>query len=318
MNGKIQRLTALWLISLFVAACADEHDIVQPRIPSVIYPTIVHPADNQPTPDRITLGRLLFNDRRFSRDGAVSCASCHQEHLAFADASPVSVGSHGRPGRSNSPSIMYAGFEPMLLRGSTVPTLEMQVLVPIQEAVEFDMNIVELARLLSTDTTYSSLSNRAYNRPLDPWVLTRAISAYERSLPQFSSRFDLYMRGTVANVLSEQEVRGLNLFTKHCASCHEGLLFTNHDKIAITDSLSKHDPSLMPNTTTLKVPTLRNIQRTPPYLHDGSIISVEAVVRAYQAGTLAQQQLDVRGQSIQISDTEVTEIVNFLETLSDR
>lgn len=311
------RLLAPFAVGIVTAACENNTLVQQIPDQRVTYPSIHHPPDNQPTPERIELGKLLFNDVRLSSDGTVSCASCHRENHAFADQVSVSTGTHGRLGRSNAPSIVYAGFEPVLLRGSTVPTLEMQVLVPIQESVEFDRNILELVRVLQEDATYQNLSMIAYNRPFDAWVLTRAISNYERSLPQFNSRYDQFIANPLGKGLTEQELSGQRVFQAQCASCHSGILFTNHEGIRIPDSVTLNDPSLMPKTTTLKVPSLRNISRTWPYLHSGSVTSLQEVIDGYRKGAWVHCKIDERCRAITLSDADVQAITAFLETLSD-
>lgn len=310
-------ITILLLVLVLTIGCTGE-SVVEP-IPSTLqYPEVANPSDNVPTADRIELGRLLFNDRRMSADNTVSCASCHKEENAFADNTRVSTGVHGQAGRSNAPSIMYAAFEPRLLRGSTVPSLEMQVLVPIQESVEFNTNILDLVAQLSNDTTYMQLSWKAYGRALDAWVITRAISCFERSLPQFTSVFDTWNRGKQNDVLTTAQQRGYNVFKQQCAACHSGVLFTNHEPIAIPSDVALNDPSLMPGTTALKVPSLRNVSRTAPYMHHGSALTLHDVLVGYMNHTHAHSNTDARASSISITKDVIEDIEHFLMSLSDR
>ena len=311
-------ITILLLTLSLTVGCTGELVVEPNPSPPLSYPQVTYPSVNTPTAERIQLGKLLFNDRRMSADTTVSCASCHKAEHAFADNTRVSTGVHGMAGRSNAPSIMYAAFEPRLLRGSTVPSLEMQVLVPIQESVEFNTNIVALAAHLGKDTTYQRLSSNAYGRALDAWVITRAISCFERSLPQFTSTFDTWNRGKQASVLTTAQLRGYQTFKKQCASCHSGVLFTNHNAIAIPSTVTLNDPSLMPGTTTLKVPSLRNVLRTAPYMHDGSITTIRGVLDGYMNHAHAHSRTDVRTSSISITKEMIEDIEQFLTSLSDR
>lgn len=323
LRARLQQWrTVPWLITtavLFVFGC-EHGEVVATYTPYAVYPTPTYPPNNLPTAERIALGALLFNDKRLSADSSISCSSCHRETNAFADSVPFSIGVYNRIGSSNAPSILYAGFETSLLRGRTVPSLEMQVLVPIQEHAEFATNIVRLVELLANDTTYQRLSATAYQRHFDAWVLTRSIASFVRSLPRFTSRFDDAVRANTFTSFTVAELRGYQVFTGsgRCGSCHGGLLFTTHGLVTIADELSKPDPEQQRHPNGIKVPSLRNVALTAPYLHDGSVPSIHDVLTGYQHKTFVHTRTDRRLQGMEISANDVEDLEAFLNTLTDR
>ncbi|MBK8373091.1 MAG: cytochrome-c peroxidase [Saprospiraceae bacterium] len=156
------------------------------------------------------MGKKLFYDKRLSVDSTISCASCHKPSYAFADNTSMTSGVFGRQGVTNSPSLANVAYHPYYTREGGVPTLEMQVLVPVSEHNEFGFNIVEIAERLKNDTRYQEMSLKAYGRPLDPFVITRSISTFERSIISGDSKYDKYLKG--AATLSAEEFLGKELF----------------------------------------------------------------------------------------------------------
>ena len=151
---------------------------------------VVSPSGNPITAEKIELGRKLFFDKQLSSDGTVSCATCHLPQYAFSDQKSFSDGVDGRKTQRNSPSILNAGYLPTVMYDAHIKTLELQVIVPIQEHVEMDMNMLDLLKRLRAKEEYQLSAQRIYNRDFDAFVLTRSISAFERSLISQNSRFD--------------------------------------------------------------------------------------------------------------------------------
>ncbi|MBW7853587.1 MAG: c-type cytochrome [Chlorobi bacterium] len=304
------------IISLFllISACAP---LTQPEdpmqyLPVMTIPTLRHPPDNEPTPERLALGKLLFNSTLLSEGNDVSCASCHLENFAFADTTPVSRGTLGRVGTSNSPSIVYAAFEPGLLRAATVPTLEMHVLVPLQEENEFHMNILDVVDRFNANPDVQAMSLAAYDRPFDPWVLTRAISVFVRSLPAFSSKFDAAYQQKNFSEFSMAERRGIKLFygSAGCVQCHSDALFTNH--LVFSGPPSAAHRNRIQARTDIKVPSLRNVAVSPPYFHDGTAATLHAVLQQYKNGERYYVPTPKP-----LSDADIRDIEAFLTTLTD-
>jgi cytochrome c peroxidase len=251
------------------------------------FPEPVIPDDNQLTETRVELGRILFFDTRLSRDMSVSCASCQVQDLAFADGNTKSIGIEGRIGDRNSPTLANSAYLDRLFLDGGVPSLELQVLAPIKNENEMDFDILEAIDRLSGDDEIQELSNIAYDRDIDPFVVTRAIASYERTMISGNSSFDKYFFQEDNTALNELELLGWELFNNditHCSDCHSGFNFTNNsfENIGLYEVYSdpgreriSFDPG---DNGKFRVPTLRNVERTGPYMHDGSLETLEEVV----------------------------------------
>lgn len=315
---------------LFLHSCSEDLEIVASeeyqlmQIPDG-FPTIDFPLDNSFTNERWVLGKRLFNDKNLSLNNTISCASCHKSELAFSDDVTLSLGTHNSPGKSNAPTLTNIAYHPYFTRAGGVPTLEMQVLVPVQEHDEFDFNIVDLAGRLSKDSTYNDMAQSAYGRDIDPFVITRAIANYERSFISGNSSFDKYMHER-DNALSDEELNGMNLFFSNktnCSSCHSGFNFTNYSfennglYEVYADSGRMKLTMLEEDRALFKTPTLRNVAFTSPYMHDGSITSLEQVVEHYNGGGKNHVNKNTIIKPLNLTDTEKMELVSFLKSLSD-
>ena len=283
------------------------------------FPAIDFPEDNEFTEARWALGKKLFYDPIMSVDNSISCATCHASELAFSDKVAFSNGVEKRPGTRNSPTLANVAYHPYFTREGGVPTLEMQILVPIQEHNEFDFNIVLLAERLAVDSTYIEMSQNAYARAPDPFVITRALATFERSLLSGNSRYDL-------NFLSEKEEAGKQLFfgeRTNCSQCHGGFNFTNYAfennglyKVYPDDGRFRFSKDSL-DIARFEVPTLRNIEMTAPYMHDGSIWTLEEVVEHYNLGGENHPHKSKRIKPLFLSKNEKADLVSFLKSLTD-
>lgn len=287
-------------------------------------PDIEYPEDNFPSEERIELGRLLFNEKRLSRTNEISCASCHKAEHAFSDITPTSKGVDGIDGTRNSVSLMNVAYQENLLREGSVPTLEMQILVPFQEHNEFDLNILDAVEKLKDDSIYSMLSQEAYGRDFDSYVISRAISAYERTLIGGNSKFDAYLKDEAK--LTDSEIRGMKLFFSDslaCSSCHSGVLFTsqgfaNNGLYEQYEDLGRGRLThLDSDIGVFKIPSLRNVSLTPPYMFDGSLNSLEDVINHYSKGGMKHPNKDKRINSFVLTKQERNDIIRFLITLDE-
>ena len=287
------------------------------------FPPVRHPADNVPTEARVELGRKLFFDPVLSLDSTISCGSCHLPKLAFSDSVSVSPGVEGRLAIRNAPPLFNVGYRDAFLRDGTVPTLEMQALVPIQEHAEMAFNLVDAALRLEQDKTYRHLSRLAYDREPDPFVITRALGVYQRSLVSQDSEWDRYVEGTAK--LSPKSKKGLKAFEKAgCARCHDGDHFSNFETHNIGLASYALDSGLA-RLTTLKedvgmflTPTLRNLAFTAPYMHDGSMATLMEVVEHYDKGGNPHRNLDPRIGKLELNRRQKEHLLHFLtETLRD-
>lgn len=318
------------LIPLLWVACKKDAPIQKQEISleSIIipdgFPPIEFPTDNAFTKERWLLGKALFYEKQLSLDSSVSCASCHSQQFGFSDNVALSKGFKQRLGNRNSPSIINVAYHPYFTREGGVPSLEMQVLVPIQEHNEFNNNILDIAKRLSSNQKLQNLSYLAYNRPLDFYVIPRALATFERSLISGNSKFDQYKKGTIS--LTEEEQKGMNLFFSdrtNCSDCHSGFNFTNYQfennglYETYNDPGRKRLTGLDSDLAKFKVPSLRNIEVTAPYMYDGSLPDLEAVLNHYNSGGKQHPNKSEKIKSLQLSQDEKTQIIAFLKTLTD-
>lgn len=322
------------LLLLFLISCSDNIEVTEPDDETKEYsfldnfprelPKVEYPEDNYPNEYRIGLGKLLFSDKRLSRTDEVSCASCHKSEFAFADNTLTTKGVEGLDGTRNSISLMNVAFQKRLLREGGVPSLEMQVLVPFQEHNEFDLNIVAAAKKLAKDSVYLYLSQLAYERELDPFVITRSISAFERTLIGGNSKFDNYLNKKAK--LTTEEERGMVLFFSDslaCASCHSGILFTSQQFANnglyenYKDNGKQRLSSLDSDNGVFKIPSLRNVSKTAPYMHDGSITTLDAVLEHYISGGNPHRNKNKLLSGFALTSSDKKALISFLNTLTE-
>jgi cytochrome c peroxidase len=321
------------LVLLFLACRKEEQLPVLPetddytlQVP-VGFPMPDIPADNALTKSRVELGRRLFYDPALSADSTRSCGSCHAAYLAFSDSTAVSMGIENRAGTRNTPTLANVAYQKKLLREGGVPTLEMQILVPIQEHNEFDYNMLLVAERLNRMQEYVALSEKAYGRPPDAFVITRSIAAFERTLLSGDSPYDQYAFQGNNNGLSSAAKRGLELFQNerlNCSKCHDGFLFTNQDFTnnglyeVYPDSGRIRLTGLESDRAVFKVPSLRNVALTAPYMHDGSLPGLEAVIDHYQTGGKAHPNKSPLLKVFTLTLQERADLIAFLRSLSDQ
>jgi cytochrome c peroxidase len=322
-SGKIKIFLP---ILLMMASCGVEpmpQDALM-QVPAG-FPEPAFPADNEFSEARWTLGKQLFFDPVLSRDSSISCASCHLPQFAFSDTVAFSPGVAGAPGVRNSPSLANIAYHPYFTREGGVPTLEMQILVPIQEHNEFDFHILLIAERLQQDNAYRQMSWEAYEREPDAFVITRALSVFERSLLSGNSPYDQFANGK-NKALTAPEKRGMELFFSEktqCASCHGGFNFTHYafENNGLYEDYP--DPGRFRLTgkpedrARFKVPSLRNVGLTAPYMHDGSLPSLEAVVAHYDQGGKNHPHKSPLVRPLGLTPKERDDLVAFLRSLTD-
>ncbi|MBK5292531.1 MAG: c-type cytochrome [Acidobacteriia bacterium] len=259
------------------------------------------PEDNPLTFEKIELGRRLFFERRLSRDGSVSCGSCHDPDRAFSDGRPVAVGVFGRRGSRNAPALVNRGYGRSFFWDGRVRTLEEQVLKPIQDPNEMDLTLQEAAARVN-------LSDDA---------IARALASYVRSILSGGSPFDRFVNGD-RTALSVEQQAGLQLFRgkANCVACHVGPNFTE-EKLHNTGIAWRDGRPADPGAGhgDFKTPTLREIARTAPYMHDGSLATLEEVIEYYDRGGNRSPGLDPEIRALHLSPTEKQSIIAFLRCL---
>lgn len=325
------RWSCFLTLILLALSCQNDQEVMPSYVPSLMeipqgFPSINFPEGNEFTDVRWALGKKLFFDPIMSADSSVSCATCHLPELAFSDNQAVSQGVESRPGTRNSSPLFNVAYHPYFTREGGVPTLEMQVLVPIQEHNEFDFNIVLVVERLAQDSNYQAMAQLAYDREPDAFVITRSLANFERSLLSGYSRYDQHFNYDLGNILTASELRGRDLFFSektNCANCHSDFNFTNYSfqNNGLYDNYEDAGrfrlTGLEADRALFKAPSLRNVELTAPYMHDGSMTSLEEIVEHYDSGGKSSPQKSNLIRPLNLTDTEKNDLVQFLKSLTD-
>ncbi len=281
------------------------------------------PKDNQITPERIELGKFLYFDTRLSRDGTVSCATCHNPALGWSDGQPKAIGIEGRQGPRNSPTVINTAYQRHQFWDGRAKSLEEQALGPIQADVEMDMDLDKLVKRLNGIKGYKTLFEKAYpGEGITKDTIAKAIATFERTVVSTEAPFDRYVKGD-ENAIGERAKKGFALFTGKgkCNNCHDGFNFTDGSfhNLGLGDAdigrykLKKRAAWFH----AFKTPTLRDVTKTAPYFHDGSIKTLEEATAVcgnggrYHNSKNLSPLIEDRG----LTHNEIRLIVDFLETL---
>jgi len=276
----------------------------------------------------IELGRQLFYDTVLSRNNQVSCANCHLQQTAFTHIDhALSHGIEDRIGNRNSPALVNLAWGKLFMWDGAVNHLDVQALAPIENHLEMDEKIAHVVQKLQSSKTYRSRFYKAFGDSTVTGERTlKSISQFLLSLVSTNSKYDQVMRKEKGVQFSESEQKGYELFKKHCASCHTEPLFTNglfENNGLIPDS-TLNDIGRMgithrsSDSLKFKVPTLRNIERSPPYMHDGRFRNLQMVLFHYSNGIHASPTLSPQlKNAIALNEQEKGCVIAFLKTLTD-
>jgi|SRR5210317_20935 len=315
------RLSKFLFIGLILGSCVPDESVFEGL--NTTYPVLEYPADNPNNAAAASLGERLFFDPILSVDSSISCGSCHKPELGFATNDRVTPGVGGVLGKRNSPSLLNVGFQPYFMREGGVPSLEMQVLVPLGDATEMAHNVVDAVRRLNRNTGYRNEFLTVYGDTASAFLLVRALANFERTLVDFDAPFDHFIQGD-ATALSNEAIKGGKLFygKAACVQCHSGVLLTDfgfaNNGTAIVDS-TDYGRELLTNESgdryLFKIPSLRKVQITAPYMHDGSVSTLSDVVEQYNTGGANHSYTDSRIEPLGLSGSEKAQLVAFLEAL---
>jgi cytochrome c peroxidase len=275
---------------------------------------------------KISLGRKLFFDPIISNDSSLSCGSCHLPEKAFTDGLPLSKGVEGRIGTRNTPTLANMAWHPYFFMEGGSPSLALQMLGPIQEPHEMDLPFPVAVERIKSNPTYVREFENAFGKGPDNFTFTRAIAAYEISLISGNSPYDKYLNSTNQKILTESQKRGLKLFTNdslNCSKCHSGFLLTNLE--FENNGAFKHYNDLGRYRITsdssdigkFKVPTLRNIELTAPYMHNGSYATLDSVLLHYSNGGASHPNQSEFIQGFSLSQSDKADLIAFLRSLTD-
>jgi cytochrome c peroxidase len=338
LRTRIAPLLAAVLAGLFLAACHPDADVQPPDVVpgSVLpanFPAPVY-ALEQNQPDRATfeLGRSLFYDPILSRDGTVSCGSCHQQKVAFAhEGRALSPGVAGRLGTRNSPALQNLRWRRGLMWDGGVANLEVLPLAPITNPLEMDETLPHVLDKLNANPEYRRRFQQIYgSSPISSQQFLRALAQFTAGFTSANSRYDYYVRGETGGTLDAAELRGLTVFQASCASCHATDLFT--DESFRNNGLDRRFPldsgragiTNRPGERGLfKVPSLRNVALTAPYMHDGRFQTLQQVLDHYDHGVVESTTLDPLLRrpdgtlGLPLSAQQRADLQAFLQTLTD-
>jgi cytochrome c peroxidase len=303
--------------------------------PPLGLPPVPIPPDNPPTAETIALGRQLFYDTRLSADNTQACSSCHDPNRWFEDNHSLSKGVTGKMGERNAPTVINATYLPLQFWDGRAASLEEQAGAPIANPVEMnqthDVSVAKLAK----DPIYPPMFKAAFGTDdITIGRVVKAIASFERTLLSGDSAFDRYEYDGDKSALTPAQIRGLAIFRDphkgNCAACHtidsKYALFTdgkfhNIGEGVVDDSTFKdigryHETKVETDKGAFMTPSLRNVARTAPYMHDGSLQTLNEVVDFYAGGTNSNPFLDKEIHDIQLSGQDRADLVEFLKSLN--
>ncbi|HET7751970.1 MAG TPA: cytochrome c peroxidase [Terriglobales bacterium] len=298
-------------------------------------PPVPVPADNPPTATTIALGRQLYYDPVLSVDNSVSCATCHHPDYGFADGKSLSDGVRAQKGARNSPTVLNTAYFNMFFWDGRAATLEEQAAGPVQNPVEMGHTLKGVENKLMRYPAYREAFAKAFESGHITFdMVAKAIASFERTLVSGNSPFDRYYYGHEENALSESAKRGLIVFTRsdkgNCAACHEigkdYALFTDKKFHNVGVGVHNEQPTDLgryavtrsdADQGAFRTPSLRNIARTAPYMHDGSLKTLKDVVDFYIGAGNSNPYLDKRIKPLDfLTGQERADLLAFLESLT--
>jgi cytochrome c peroxidase len=331
-------LRYLLLAAVLLAGCSSPAHVagtvVEIETPLGLPPVPI-PADNPPTQESIALGKKLFFDTRLSADDTVSCASCHDPKLSFADGMPTAKGIKGQFGKRNAPTVVNAAYYALLFLDGRAASLEQQAGGPIANPLEMGQTHEVVVSKIDKVPEYKREFAAVFgNGPVTIEKIEMAIASYERTVLSGDSPFDRYLYKNDETAMTAEAIRGLKIFTDkkrgNCSTCHTigetYSLFSDgkfHNIGAginasgeMTDLGRYEQTHVDADKGAFRTPGLRNVVLTAPYMHDGSLKTLKDVVDFYAGGGTSNPQLDPEIHELKLSGQERADLVAFLESLT--
>lgn len=309
-----------------LAATATEYKL---KIPFGLEESaVVIPADNPLTVEKVELGRTLFFDKRLSQDNTIACANCHLAKFAFTDGQPVATGIRGQKGGRSAPVSFNRVFSSAQFWDGRADTLEAQSIGPFTNPIEHGFSSYDLmiAKMKNKIPGYKKLFMDAFNDDITIVNVGKAIASFQRTVLSGNSPADKFDQGQEANAIPENAQRGLTLFRDkaRCTKCHSGFNFTDEkfhnlgigwddNKVDLGRYMVTKNPEEL---GAFKTPTLREISRSAPYMHDGRFKTLEEVVNFYNKGGVKNPHQDNLVLPLELTDQEKSDLVAFLRTLN--
>lgn len=327
---KIKFLFALGLFLCVFTHCKDDSERAEKeeykfQIPEGFSKPLLR-KDNPLSFSKIALGKKLFFDPILSLDSSISCGSCHRPQFAYSDPNPISPGVNGKVALRNAPSLSNLAWHPYFFAEGGSPNLESQVLGPVEDPNEMAFSIIKAVDRLKNNFNYTQLFQEVFNDSPSVYNTTRAIAAFERSLVSSDSKFDQYVLRGDKSAFTPVEKRGYELFISDslkCNSCHSGFMLTNFSFQNNGIYEVYQDPGRTRLTLNekdrgkFKVPSLRNIALTGPYMHDGSFDNLDEIIEHYASGGKKHPNQSKKIQGFKISKEDKKALIQFLYCLTD-
>ncbi len=289
------------------------------------------PKDNPYTKEKAELGRILYFDKRLSSDGTVSCGSCHFMTCGFSDCRPIAVGINNAKGTRHSPTVINSAYSTVLFWDGRAATLEEQCKGPIANTKEMsDTSDVHEAHQQCEERVmnipgYKPLFEKAFGQSdITMDDIAKAVATFERTILSGNSAYDRYRAGD-KTAMTEEQIMGWEVFKKSgCANCHSGFNFTDDSFRNIGVGMDQPNPDLGRYNITkaksqwgaFKVPTLRDVEHTAPYMHDGSLQTLEEVVDYYDKGGIPNKNLHTLMKPLHLTDEQKKALVSFMKALN--
>jgi cytochrome c peroxidase len=286
-----------------------------------------YPENNKPSAARTELGKSLFFDPRLSGDGSISCATCHNPMLGWSDALPTGVGFKGATLHRASPTVINTGYNSIQMWDGRKKSLEDQATGPMEASVEMKTDFPKMLAFLENDPDYAKMFDAAYpGEGVNNDTLARAIAAYERTIISNNSPFDHWVKGD-KNAMTAQQVNGFKLFVgkANCSVCHSAPNFTDNGfhnlglkswGVENPDMGRYGQKPIKILKGAFKTPTIRDIERTAPYFHDGSAYTLAEVVEHYNKGGEVKQGISPNMKELGLTEQEKADVVAFMQALT--
>ncbi len=293
--------------------------------PPPAFEEVQAPPDNPTTPEKAALGRQLFFDKRLSGDGTRSCYSCHVCEKGLTDGLPTAVGAFGKAIPRSSPTLWNIGYHAQFYWDGRSPTLEKQALAAWSGA-NMGAKPEEIVKALNGLPGYRDQFRQVFGSDATPESVAQALAAYERTIFCGTTPFDRFQQGDQGAV-SEAVKRGWQLWREKagCGTCHAGILFTDLQYHNVGIGMDKAEPDVgrkkvtndEKDTGAFKTPTLRDVAKSAPYFHDGSVATLAEAVDLMTGGGRPNPHLDTKNlQKVSLTPAEKADLVALLESLS--
>ncbi len=320
-------IAAVFGTSTFFPADHKPREKFELKIPLGLDPQLQFiPEDNPLTAEKIALGKMLYFDKRLSADNSVACASCHDPKFGFTDGKPVSTGIKGQQGGRSAPTVINRLFSDAQFWDGRAESLEAQALGPIQNPIEMGNTLTIVVKKLNAIKGYRDAFQRALGTEVTEDGIAKALASFERTVLSGNSAYDRFKAGD-KKAMPESAQRGLVLFESkrvNCIACHVGHNFTdeNYRNIGIGMDKEKTDSGRFDisrneeDRGAFKTPTLRDIARTAPYMHDGSLQTLREVLDYYDKGGTPNPHLSTDIKPLKLTEQEKTDLIAFLNSLT--